>query len=109
MDARCDMCGRTSTPSREGLLLCVGCLERYDEQFCSRCGIRWVVSKTIAHSDVCSLCELRERVKELPKEQREAIRQLAKSGQRWEAIKEATRALGVTPGEAAFVAGELAE
>lgn len=109
MEDRCDMCGRPSTPSRAGFFLCAECLERYDEQVCSRCGIRMVVLKTIEHSEVCSLCELRAQINALPEEQREAIRQLAKSGQRLEAVKEAKRVLGVSVGDAAFVAGELAE
>jgi hypothetical protein len=103
------MCGEPSAPSREGFFLCAECLQRYDEQLCSRCGIRMVVLKSIEHSGTCSLCELRAKVNDLPMEAREAICRLAKSGQRLEAIKEAKRVLDVSLGDAAFVAEELAK
>jgi hypothetical protein len=103
------MCGRPSTPLREGFFLCTYCLQRYNERFCSRCGTRVVELITIEQSCLCWLCELQTRIDSLPIEQLESIRQLAKSGQRFEAIKEVKRLLDVSIGEAAFLAGELAK
>ena len=88
-------------------MFCAGCRERYDEYRCTRCGQRVVILRDIEHSDICSLCDLRARVNGLAEEEREAIRWLAKSGQRLQAIKEAKRILGVSLGDAAFVAEEL--
>jgi hypothetical protein len=53
--------------------------------------------------------QLWARVNELPEERREKIHGLARSGQRREAIKEAKHLLGISLGDAAFVAAELKE
>jgi len=51
--------------------------------------------------------QMRAWVNGLPEEQREKIRGLARSGHRLEAIKEAKHLLGISLGDAAFVAKEL--
>lgn len=68
-----------------------------------------VVLKTISHTDTCRLCELKVRFDELSFEQREAICQLVKSGQSLEAIREVSRLLNISIGDAAFVANKLAK
>jgi uncharacterized Zn finger protein (UPF0148 family) len=107
LETRCDFCGKPAKRSRLGSMFCAGCQERYDEYLCSGCGQRVVILRDIGHTDICSLCDLRARVNGLPKEEREAIRRLAKSGQRLEAIKETKRILGVSLGDAALVAEDL--
>ena len=65
----------------------------------------WIDGRAYAR-DTRRNSQLRSRVNGLSEEQQEKIRGLAKSGQRLEAIKEAKQLLGISLGDAAFVAEE---
>ncbi|HEY2840451.1 MAG TPA: hypothetical protein VGJ26_14945 [Pirellulales bacterium] len=107
VEPRCEVCGKSATPSLLGSMFCADCQERYEDYHCLHCGQRVVILREIEHSDVCSSCFLRARIDGLEERQRAALRQLVKSGQRFEAIKMAKQMLGVSIGDAAFVTDEL--
>jgi hypothetical protein len=82
--------------------------KRSHQSICSRCGRRQVaIPPSQGHLGICSLCELRARVDKLTDEQRDAIRRLANSGQRSDAIKEAEHSLGISADDAAAVVDSL--
>ena len=107
MTASCEICGKPGVPTTLGGYLCTDCVVRYDEYRCSRCSQRSLVLKDWEHSDLCGLCSIMDRINGLSQEQKEAMRDLATSGDRVNAIRNAKHLLGVSVGDAAFVARML--
>ena len=76
----CEMCGKPAVPTALGTLFCSGCAQRYCEFLCRRCGQRVVHHREFLNqspwfaSQVCSMCELQERLAAIPEADREAIR-----------------------------------
>lgn len=77
---RCHICGNPARETAGSALMCQGCLDRYEEYQCSRCGIRVLILKTESHTDMCSRCELRARLDQAPKEHLRAIRRAKEEG-----------------------------
>jgi hypothetical protein len=83
---RCEMCGNPAEPTELGSLLCPVCRGRYREYRCVGCEQRVLFNVEHAgamlefDADICSLCHMRNRVRGLSEDDREAIRFAATVG-----------------------------
>jgi hypothetical protein len=78
---RCELCGKPAQAGVDGPQRCPACLDRYDDYQCTRCSTHVCILKALEHTDVCDMCDLRERFAEAPETDRQTIQAAAHQGE----------------------------
>lgn len=91
--ARCAICGNAASDSVSKHSRCPECRARYHEYDCSRCGDHVTILNTLAHTDICSDCDLVAKLDRVSEGDRQLIRAAAAEGGELAGVAEVKRIL----------------